>query len=290
MKTVDIEKVRESVIKETEEILSGVTMDDVKSQGLTIRFGGKLVKLEVLEEQVTDDQKIREEIKAQLREKLKSIQGKINEKAYEIETVISTYRNDFEKKEKALEMRLSEANLMPDITREHGYKGLSVVKGGGRAYDGRPDIYSWIYRTIYKPTRIDDTPIDPSFAKKMITPVIIEVTTEKDRVISVRTKKYIGDYDFHHYHRGCWGKWKYTSETWKTADDILRICEKAIAILDNINSVSPAERNPNGLPRIETVRKNVIRHNPGASQVVSTDRGNERTGINLISTESVWST
>lgn len=287
---VDIEATRSKVLKETDEVIKGLTLDDIRSQAMTIRIGGKLVKLEVVAEQVDDTSKIVEDLKAQFREKLKGIQTHINEKASEIENVISTYRNDFEAKERALEKRLSEANLMPDINREHGYKGLSVVKGGGRAYDGRPDIYSWIYRTVYKPTRLDGQPLDPTFAKKMITPVIIEVTTEKEKVIAVRTKKYVGDYDFPHYHKNCWGEWKYTTEKWKTADDILRICEKAIAILDNINSGSPADRNPAGLPRLETVRKHVITTNPGAGSIVSNDRGNERSGVNAVSPETVWST
>lgn len=288
----DIDKIKKDATEGVDEIISGITLDDIRNEAITIRIGGRLVNLEVAKDQPTDEDVVRKELTDKFNQKLQAIRGFVNEKAMEIENVISTYRNDYEKKERELEKRLAGSNLMPEINRTHSYKGLSVVKGGGAAYDNRPDIYTWIYRTTYKPTRYNGEPLDPKFAKKMITPIIIELTTEGKKILGIRVKKYIGDSDFEHYHGGCWGDWRYNSEEVKTPDDALRVCENASSILDNINGRSLAHSNPRGLPRNSTLQKNIVRSNTGASKVESNRRSDERTGLNddAPTADSVWST
>lgn len=288
---IDIDKIRDEAVAGVDEIIEGISLDDIRTEAITIRIGGKLVKLEVAEEQETDDEKIRQEMTEKFNAKLQGIRGFVNDKAMEIENVISTYRNDYEKKERELDKRLSQANIMPEITRQHSYKGLSVVKGGGGTYQGRKDCFTWIYRTTYNPTRYNGQPLKVSFAKKMVTPIIIELTTEQDKILGIRVKQYLGDSSFDHYHHGCWGEWKYSSEKIKTPDDALRVCEQASSVLDNINGHSLAHQNPRGLPRHVTVRKNIITENEGASAVESTRRADERTGLNTnASADSVWTT
>jgi predicted DNA binding CopG/RHH family protein len=287
----DVEKLQKEVSLGVDEIISGIDLTDIRASGIIITVGGKRVRLEVAEEQIVEEDAIRKELTEKFNEKLQSIRSFVNEKAMSIENVLSTYRNDYEKKEKALDIRLSEANIMPDITRSHSYKGLSVVKGGGPTYAGRADVFTWIYRTTYKPTRWNGIPLNQNFAKKMITPIIIELTTERDKILAIRVKTYIGDRDFSHYHNNCWGEWKYSAEIVKTPDDILRVCETASAVLDNINGRSLAQSAPNGLPRASTVEKNVIKTNPGASTVVSSNRADERAGLDMtVEPDSGWTT
>lgn len=287
----DIDKIRKGATDGVDEIIKGITLDDVKQECVIVRIGGKLVKLELADEQVSDDEIIRRELTEKFNEKLKGIRGFINEKAMEIENVISVHRNDYEKKERELEKRLSEANIMPDINSDHADKGLSVVRGGGRAYSGRKDVFTWIYRTTYKPTRYNGRPLKTAFAKKMVTPIIIEMVTEKDRIKSIKVKKYIGRGDFDHYHGGCWGEWKYSSEKVANPNDALKICEYASSVLDNINGNSLANRSPRGLPRHSTCERNIVPENEGANAVESTRKADERTGLNsTTAADTVWST
>jgi len=273
MSEIDIEKTRKDVVEGVDEILNGVKVDDIRAEGITVRIGGKLVKLEVCEEQLTDEETIRREMIAKFNEKLSAIRDYINDKAMEIENVISTYRDDYERKERELEKRLADANIMPGINREHAAKGLSIVSAG-------EDSYLWIYRTTYKPTRYNGKPLDPKFARKMITPVVIEIKTKGKNVANVSVKRYLGNGNFHHYHSGCWGEWRYSNEKWETPDDIIRIADYAIGILDNINGESPADHSPTGLPRITTVRKHVLSDTRHSAEVKSVRRKDERAGLN----------
>jgi hypothetical protein len=54
----------------------------------------------------------------------------------------------------------------------------------------------------------------------------------------------------------CWGTWKNAS-SWSDPNDIIHIAKDALAVLETINEGSVAKDNPNGLPRLDTVREHL---------------------------------
>ena len=78
------------------------------------------------------------------------------------------------------------------------------------------------------------------------------------------------------------GTWRFPRE-YNTADDIIKIAKDAEAVLENVNTGSVANRNPSGLPRIDTLKSNIETHSAtitdGPSQVAE-----------IIEEEDVWQT
>ena len=74
-------------------MLDGINIDDVKSEGMSIRIGGRVVKLEITDEVSLPEDEIRAEYSAKLTEKLQQIKGILNEKmsemTYMVESVTS---------------------------------------------------------------------------------------------------------------------------------------------------------------------------------------------------------
>lgn len=251
--TAVAEKKMKDVVESTDKVMSKLTIDDIQSQGLTLRIGGRVVKFEMTEEVSLPEEEIRKEYAAKLSEKLQSIKSVLNEKMSEMAYMADEARRDYEKKEKQLNDKLKAAKPMPDISFDHAKAGLSVVKGGGAG-----ELF-WMYQGIYWPKFVDGKPILPAYVKKMITPITLVISTKDSKVVSVTTRKTIGLAKFDHYHNtgsgDCWGSWN-PKPTWSTPDDILSICREAMAVLENINGQSLAKRNPTGLPTYATVLKN----------------------------------
>jgi len=269
------EKKMKDVQSTTDKVMSTLTLDDIQSQGLTLRIGGKVVKFEMTGETTLPEEEIRKEYAQKLSEKLQSIKSVLNEKMSEMSYMADEARRDYEKKEKQLNDKLKMAKPMPDITFEHAKAGLSVVKGSNAG-----ELY-WMYQGIYWPKFVDNRPISPAYIKKMITPITLTIATKDDKVMSVTTRKTIGLGKFDHYHNtgsgDCWGSWKF-APSFKSPEDILGICKDAMAVLENINGNSLANRNPSGLPTYAAVRKN-------SSDVISTavtttlNKVDERIGV-----------
>lgn len=267
------EKKMKDISTSVDKVMGGLNLDDVKSQGMTVRIGGKVVKFEVTGEVSLPEDEIRAEYAKKLSDKLKSIKDTLNEKMSEMAYMADEARRDYEKKEKALNDKLKSAKPMPDVTYEHAKAGLSVVKGAGAG-----ELF-WMYQGIYWPKFVDNRPISPTYIKKMITPITLIVATKDDKVTSVITRKTIGLGKFDHYHNtggsDCWGSWNF-NKSWKTPDDILSICRDAMAVLENINGGSLAQRSPSGLPTYATVLKNSGNVVPSTTSLSKVD---ERIGV-----------
>ena len=279
---------------EMETELAGITIEEVKSEGMTLRIGGKVCKFELTEEVSLPEAEIRAEYSAKLTEKLQRIKDVLNEKMSEMTYMTEQYRQDFEEKERKLKKKLEQANLMPDITYAHAKQGLSVVQSG--TGEGQ-NALTWLFQGVYWPKYYDGKHIDPKYAKRMISPVTLVIKTVGNRVEKVSVNKTIGLSKFDHYHRrgvesDCWGNWSPTS-TWSTPDDVLKIARKAMAVLENVNPMSPGTTSPAGLPRIETLGQHTLRGEEAKRVRHSTNRADERAGIaetDRGEDNDVWST
>ncbi len=286
----------EELQTEMEDVLDNVDIDEVKSEGMTIRIGGRVVKLAVTEEVSLPEDEIRAEYSARLTEKLQRIKEVLNEKMSEMTYMVEQNKQDYEEKERELQQRLSQANIMPDVTYEHARAGLSVTKGNPR-HDGA-DVLTWLYSGVYWPKYVDGNPIDPKYAKRMISPVTLEIVTQQDRIVRVVVRKTIGLTKFEHYHSmdsgaDCWGQWEHPRR-WNTPDDILACARQAMAVLENVNTGSPGNRTPSGLPRLNTLEQHVLRGEAAQNVQYQASRADERAGITQTTDRGdggqVWST
>jgi len=289
--TAEVEDIKESM----EQVLDATSfdIDEVKSEGMTLRIGGKVVKFEVSEESSIPEDDIRAEYSAKLTEKLQRIKDVLNEKMSEMTYMVEQNRQDYEQKERDLNSRLASANIMPDITFDHAKQGLSLVKHNPHQ-DGA-DVLTWLYQGVYWPKRVAGQPIEPKYSKRMISPVTIEIITKSDRIQRVVVRKTIGLSKFEHYHSmdshtDCWGDWSFTN-VWKTPDDILSIARESLAVLENVNPDSPGNRSPSGLPRLSTLEQHVLTGAQAREVVYEVSRADERSGItDRGEVGSVWST
>ena len=235
--------------------LDSVDIDKIQSDGLSIRVGDKVLKLNVVSQtEIPEVSEIKEEFRQKLNEQQRLIKQKINDKINEITEYHHSMRMEYRRKEKELKDILARSCPMPDITYNHAQQGLSVVKGDGA------DRLIWLVQGVYWPKTIDQKQIDPKFSKKMISNVVFMIETSKEIVTSVSTRKPIGLDYFSHYHQSrpdCWGKWK-SQSSWKTPNDIIKIAREAEAVLENINTGSIADQNPRGLPRKSTLGRHIV--------------------------------
>jgi len=245
--------------KEIEDIfglLNGVDADSIKSEGITIRAGNKLLRFEVVsEEPLTIEDEIRNELKSKLRERIQVIREKVNEKITEMSNFIQERKREYDRKESDLKDRLARATPMPEVTEDHARRGLSVVKGNGA---GR---LVWLVQGVYWPKYLDKKPLRKIFSKKLLSNIIYKIETKDDLILKVSTRQPIGLDYFSHYHQSkpdCWGNWK-PKRKWKTPMDIIKCAREAEAVLENINTASIATRNPSGMPRRDTVLRHVVK-------------------------------
>ena len=235
--------------------LDSVDIEKIESDGLSIRVGDKLLKLNVVSNTaIPEVAEVKEEFRQKLNEQQRLIKQKINDKINEITEYHHSMRMEYKRKEKELKDILSRSCPMPEINHTHAQQGLSVVKGDGA------DSLIWLVQGVYWPKTIDQKQIDPKFSKKIISNVVFMIETRKLMVRSVSTRKPIGLDYFSHYHQSrpdCWGKWKNQSN-WKTPNDIIKIAREAEAVLENINTGSIADQNPRGLPRKSTLGRHII--------------------------------
>lgn len=283
---------------EMEEIIDGIGIDDVKAQGITVRIGGKLVKMEFTDEELLPEDEIRREYSEKLTAKLQSIKSELNEKMSEMTYMVEQAKQEYEEKEREVSRRLSTSNIMPHVTYDHAKAGLSVTKGEG--YDNNSDdCLVWYYQGIYWPKTVDNRPLDPKYSKRMVSPVIIRVVTKGETITNVSVRKTIGLGKFDHYHRmgsdDCWGAWHHPSK-WNDANDIISCARKALAVLENVNTGSPGTRAPSGLPRLDTLQRHIVSREEVQGSSYKTSKADERAGISAENdtTESVggdvWST
>lgn len=229
-----------------------------------LKAGNQFFKMVAVTESSSIEDILREEYEARFEKEKKAMEVAGQEVISEFKAYANSILDQSREEIRVLKSRLMNSAPMPEITYGHARAGLSVAKGN----DGE---LMWLFRTVYSPQYLNihhiSHQIKPSLVKKMVTPIIILITTKNDTVVSVSTRT-LDLEAFRHYHRmrsgrgrdlgsDCWGAWKH-SKTWKTADDILRIAKEAINVLTVINSDSIATNNPKGLPRFDTVRASII--------------------------------
>jgi len=289
----ELSKKAQESLKSMFDDLEGINIDDIKSSGITIRSGDKLIKLEVvMEEPVTIETEIREEFRLRLREKLQEIKLRLNVKITEMVEMTSRIRMEAERKEADLKNQLRLSAPMPEVNFDLAKRGLSVVKGRDRGE------LVWLVRAVYAPKFVNQKPIEPKYAKKLLTNIIILVRTVGQKVTEVSTRQIHGLEYFSHYHQqrpDCWGNYRYRKD-WATPADILKIARDSEAVLENINTGSIANQSPRGLPRratieqhVETPRRTANRHGSGDEVVLPTEH--TRTGVGTTATDGdVWTT
>jgi len=252
--------------------LDSINEETLKSEGVTLSFGGKTFKFTDL--QIIDDEslevKIRNEFKEKINERQQRIRDKINQKINQLLLMHQNKQQEMERKEQQLRDKYEKAAMMPDINESHMLKGLSVVKGR------QNDQLIWIYRAVYNPrfvivysdsfnNRKKKFAIPERLVSRMKSEMLILIHTRGSSVTSIATKKSENNgnhslEDFPHYHQqgggDCWGKWSYERK-WNTPDDIIKLAKDAESVLETVNGGSLAQRGPAGLPRYSTLEKSV---------------------------------
>jgi len=257
--------------KEMLDELETISIDDLKSDGVSLSFGGKTFKfteLEIIQDESLED-KLKKEYRTKLNEQQQRIRKKINTKINELLLMHQQKQQELDRKEQQIRLKYQNSAMMPEITEKHLLKGLSVVKGSNN------DELTWIYRGIYNPRFVlvvdsnsfsrakSKKPIPARLVNRMKKEILIIIRTKKDQVTGVRTKKIKMDNahdsalpSFPHYHQttsgDCWGSWSY-SKKWSTPDNIMRIAKDAEAVLETINHGSIATRAPAKLPKLKVL-------------------------------------
>jgi hypothetical protein len=292
LKNLDIKKKAKEDIEYLTAQIDSINVDDIKNEEVHLRLGNRIYKL-VCSGDIDEtymENRIRKEFKKKLSEKLDSIKRKINTKLNQMSEFVVAIKEDYKEKEAELVRKLDSVATMPEISYSHAEKGLSVVRGHG------PNKYYWLVQGIYWPKYVDHEPIDPEFSVSLITPVIILVETNGDKIVKVSVRKPLGLARFQQYHtimdnEECWGNWNYERK-WKTPNDIIKIGQEAQIILENINSGSLGNREPSGLPSIETVKRHVKKK--GKIKDAELNKREERMGVSPQSTHvdgsNIWST
>lgn len=249
---------KERIEKDKQEVfdcLDSTDIESIKSNGLTVRVGEKILKLSLVsEETIPGIEQLKAEIRAEINKRQLDVKRKINQKLGEMTEYYSSMRLEYKRKEREMKEILAKAAPMPEVYKEHARKGLSVVKGSGRGK------LVWLVQGVYWPKTYDTCPIEPKFSKKMISNVIFRIDTTDGTITGVSTRKPLGLDYFKHYHQSrpdCWGSWKFP-KVWKTPDDIINVARQAEAVLENIYPGSIADHNPRGLPRHNTIKRHVL--------------------------------
>jgi len=256
--------------KEMLDELESISVEDLKSEGVSLTFGGKTFKLTDLEiiEEDTVEEKLRKEFKEKLNSQQQRIRDKINEKINQLLIMHQNKQQELDRKEKAMKKKYSSVAMMPEITENHMLRGLSVVKGNTM------DELLWVYRGVYNPRFLivydnyndkQRKPLPSRLVNRMKKPILLLLKTKGNKITNVSTHVSANNGDrtlprLQHYHQtgssDCWGSWHH-QESWKTPDDILQCAKDAEAVLETINSGSYASRGPAGLPRTATLEKAV---------------------------------
>lgn len=272
----------DETIKEIEKSLDvNVFLENLKKEEfLYLVLGGKHVKVKLEDIQPFDYKEgMREEYRQKILEKFNHIRGSLQEKITSVNMIVEEIRREEEKKKLELDEKLKNIFEMPSITTTHLKDGLSVVRG-----ESNKIIY--IYDFTYYPKFCDRKPLYPNFSRLLKRNVLLYIETSRGKITQLSTRrKGTLDY-FEHYHQAhpdCWGKWKYNQD-FKSTDDILKLCQQAEAVLENICPGSVALIEPRGFPTIDTVKDNVM------SVKKANNTLNLKTHLGSTPTDSFWTT
>ncbi|MCK5016093.1 MAG: hypothetical protein KAS32_03395 [Candidatus Peribacteraceae bacterium] len=269
---------------------------DIAADGISIRSGNKVIRLQVTEETVVDDNEaVREELETKFAEQYDILVQQFDKYKDQMRYALDGEKNKLIKKQDELDQRLRDATVLPSITSKHLKAGLSVgVSSGGNGL-------IWLYKTVYAPKYVGNRMIDPVFAKRLVTPVCLEILTRPDtRIYSLKVMQILGGNKFQHYHSisnsgDCWGNFTYDGLKVPTVDDMLNFCKSVDGLLETINDLSIGTSNPRGLSRLETIEKHLFAADESRdSGPLPTNSRNARAGVNLeerqeATSDAVWS-
>jgi len=259
---LDLTRKKEEIDSEITE--QNIDVSTIENDGITVRSGSKVLKLEVTETREHDDieEQIRQEMREKVNERLAVIRDKVNEKIQEVVQLAEHVKKDYVKAKQKYEKKMNELEQMPEVTLEDAKKGLSVIKGD------EPNSYYWLVVGSFAPLALRDTTgtewaINKQKKQELFTPVIYLVKTKKDKITNLQVRTLYQLEPFWHYHKmgsgsDCWGDFsERIGGTWNTPSDILRLAKDAEKTLRTINETSLAQHNPKGLPRIDEIKENL---------------------------------
>lgn len=266
------------------------------SKGISVRVGNRLLKFALSSETtITDEDAIKKEYEERLNMEISKFHAALESYKSQMKFAVDKERRKLVKETEKLQRRMNEVSSLPALTEYHLRNGLSVAKSN--QYN-----LVWNFKTIYAPKFVNERRINPTFAKKMITPIIIEVHTDiENKVRILKVNQIMEGRKFNHYHsfseddRDCWGNLQYSGKIVNTPDEMMTFCREAAFLLEVINEMSMATRNPRGLPRWTTLEKNLLAADDeveGPKTAVSQRNkllGVTETSLNNEVAENVWS-
>lgn len=272
----EIEHRRVNASKRLKKVKEDQPSFDIREEddNVILKAGGKYFKMITVQKSSNIEDLLKEDYERKLNLEKERILAECKASVDEFKQYAEHALSEGQEEIRVLRDRLRNSAIMPEINFEHAKLGLSVTKGGSGQL-------IWLYRTVFNPVTLDGEPLDQNIIKKMISPMIIMIVTEQNKVVMTETKTLTLE-RFRHYHRhgsannrtpgsDCWGAWKPSGKTWETADDIIKIAREAANVLSNINSHSLATHAPKGLPRVSTVRDHIIRYSIEDSRPVVPD-------------------
>jgi len=285
--------------KMAEDVFTPANLSDIQADGITIRSGNKILKFRVTDETVvSDDAGIRKELEAKFTQAYESLKTQFTDYKTQMKTSLDKEKAKLQASQQEMERRMNAVSVLPAITEDHLTQGLSVAasifhKGG----------LMWSFKTVYAPKMVGNRRIEADYAKRLITPVVINVYTDKDnKVHKLIVNQYIGNNKFHHYHSmsnrsDCWGQFQYSGNVISSPDEMITFCKEASFLLEVINDMSIGTRNPRGLSRYETLCKHLLPADANApegnARTNNTNSRNERSGVttdvNASVSDNVWS-
>jgi hypothetical protein len=284
--------------KTTEDVFKPEDITAIQADGISIRSGNRIIRLSVTSETVVDDnEQVRKELVDKYNKSFEALKVQFEQYKEQMKMTLDKEKKKLQQSQAELDRRMNAVSVLPAITEDHLNQGLSVAVG-------RSGGLIWSFKTVYAPKMVGNRRIEPDYAKRLITPVVIDVRTDmNNKVHDVTVRQYIGGKKFYHYHslgsdRDCWGQFKYAGRIINNPDDMIAFCKEASFLLEVVNDMSIGTRNPKGLSRFDTLCKHLLAPEAGAPEGnvrsnASTSR-NERTGVttdtNQVVSDMVWTT
>ncbi len=281
----------EELDKNFGDVISDPDLSSIKTDGFSLRSGNKILKFSLTEETITPEDEIRDELELKFKEELESIKAEFDNHKDNMKKALDIQVRKLRKEGLELKKQLKNVNRLPNINSHHTTKGLSVANHN--------DGLKWYFKCVYAPKYINTSVIEPAFAKRLMTPISLEMKTDGNgKVIFIKVMKIIGDEKFKHYHdmgsSDCWGdSFKPSTNIINTPDEAIDLFKKALVILETINEFSLANRTPKGLSRFNTLKNHLVegKEKPTPKKSTVTSR-NARTGfdesVNEDLSDNIW--
>jgi hypothetical protein len=277
------------------ELETELNINEIESNGFTVRYGNKVCYFTKTSEQLLPEDDLKKDYIDKYNNDLEKLKTVVND--YK-ENLLSAYQikiKEYDEKINEYNEKINRKCEIPIIYKRHNDLGLSVVLDN----EHNNDIL-WYFNCVYSPKYVNNRRIEPSFAKRLLTPITILIKTTNYKVYSIKVLKIIGHEKFQHYHSltsssDCWGDFKYNGVEIYNADQALDFARKVLLLLDTINEYSIGKRNPKGLSRFDTIKKHLLDETNIDPKKVRNSSKHTRSGFNIdvndhISDNMVWST